>query len=177
MAKIQLSSRAMEILRQAGWNNKPREFNRVLEDLRDEEFEAPNRNVLDFLSEFNGISFNVLEDGSQRRKEVFLGPERALEVIFADGNLKEHEAIIQKKLYPIGSIDLYHPGDADSYERLVLLLANDNSVYSSISYSIAQYGVNIYDAINRIVDGTELWKENDTLRISYSSKDPRLVDV
>jgi SUKH-3 immunity protein len=177
MTKAKLTPKAIEILSQAGWDKRHREVNTILEDLRNEQFEAPSKNVLDFLNEFNGISFDVFEPEFQRRKEVCLGPEKALEVIFPDGNLMEHQVIIQKRLYPIGSIDLYHSGDVDSYERLVLLLADDNSVYSSISYSIAQYGIDVYDAINRIIDGTELWKTNDALRISYSNEDSRLVTV
>jgi hypothetical protein len=100
--------------------------------------------------------------------------EKALEIPCVKSNLAEHEIILEKKLYPVGSIDLFVLGEDDSYERMILLISENSGIYSSRSYVINQAGYDDHDFINRVIDGTLLWRGSKELKISYSRYDERL---
>jgi hypothetical protein len=173
----ELSQQALAILQKAGWNGTPRNIDVDLIDLQEEGFEVPPSNANSILTQYSGIEFEVTEKKFLSRSVITFGLEKALEIPCLKSDLEEHEIILGKKLYPIGSMDLFHANSNISYERMILLVAEDNAVYASRSYVIAQEGRDVNDAINRIVSDELLWKTDETLRINYSRNDPRLKEI
>jgi hypothetical protein len=177
MYQTELSPKAVSILSSKGWNGAPHNIDRDLADLREEGFSPPPSYAASILEIYSGIEFEVIDAKFLNRSLVLFGLEKALEIPCVRKNLIEHEIILGKQLYPIGSIDLFHKGHDNSYERTILLVAEDNSVYSSVSYALAKEGHDINDAINRIVNGESLWKYSDEYKVSYSYRDSRLKEL
>jgi SUKH-3 immunity protein len=177
MIQTDLTPQALSILRKAGWNGTSRKIDVDLADLQAEGFETPPSNAISILNQYSGIEFEVTEKKFLSRSIITFGLEKALEIPCIKSDLEEHQIILGKKLYPIGSMDLFHANSDISYERMILLVAEDNTVYSSRSYVIVQEGRDVNDAINRIVSDELLWKTDETLRINYSRHDPMLREL
>jgi SUKH-3 immunity protein len=176
MSWTELNAQALSILRKNGWNGMPRDIDIDLEDLCQEGFKSPPIHALNILKEYSGVEFEVIEKKFSTRSVITLGLEKALEVPCIKSDLEEHEIILKKDLYPIGSMDLFNAGSNISYERMILMVSEDGMVYSGRSYVIVQEGYCINDFINRIISNELLWKLHESLRINYSQRDPRLID-
>jgi SUKH-3 immunity protein len=176
MSWTELNVQALSILRKNGWNGTPRNIDIDLEDLLQEGFTLPPLHVLSILREYSGIEFEVIDKKFLTRSVITFGSEKALEVPCIKSDLEEHEIILEKELYPIGSMDFFNADSDISYERMILLVANDGMVYSGRSYVIVQEGYCINDFINRIISNEPLWKLHESLRINYSQRDPRLMN-
>jgi hypothetical protein len=168
---------ALSILRKAGWDGTPRNIDVDLDDLQEGGFEVPPSNAISILTQYAGVEFEVIEKKFLSRSEVTFGVEKALEIPCIKSDIEEHEIILGKKLYPVGSMDLFHANSDTSYERMIILVAGDNSVYASRSYVIVQEGFDANDFINRIISDDLLWKTDENLRINYSRYDPRLREL
>jgi hypothetical protein len=176
MSLAELNLQALSILRKNGWDGTPRNIDIDLEDLHQEGFKSPPSYALPILREYSGIEFEVVEKKFSTRSVITFGLEKALEVPCIKSDLGEHEIILGKELFPIGSIDLFNADSDISYERMILLVAEDNTIYSGRSYVIVQEGYCINDFINRIIENQSLWKSNKDLMINYSRKDSRLKE-
>jgi hypothetical protein len=174
MTQIELSTRARSTLAKCGWDGSERSIDQDLSELEEENFDFPPNFALSFLRKYSGIEFEAIDEKNLLRSIVSFGVEKALEIPCIKSNLAEHEVILGKKLYPVGSMDLFILGEDDSYERMILLIAENDGIYSSRSYVINQAGHNDHDFINRVIDGTLLWRSNKELKISYSRYDERL---
>jgi hypothetical protein len=176
MGRSELNVQALSILRRNGWNGTPRNIDIDLENLRQEGFKSPPTHALSILREYSGVEFEVIEKKFSTRSVITFGPEKALEVPCIKSDLEEHEIILKKELYPIGSMDLFNADSEINYERMILLVAEDGMVYSGRSYVIVQEGYCINDFINRIISNEPLWKLHESSRMNYSQRDPRLID-
>jgi hypothetical protein len=159
-----------------GWDGSERNIEKDLADLQYSGFEAPPQYVIAILKSYSGIEFEVISKYQNSHLVVFFGLDKALEILCVRKNLSEHEIILGKKLYPIGSIDLSELEEDGGEERLIILVAEDGSVYSSMSYVISQESYSVSDFINRIVDDQSLWHYDESLNVNYSRQDPRLKE-
>jgi hypothetical protein len=174
MTQIELSTRARSVLAKCGWDGSERNIDKDLSELEEEGFGSPPSFAVSFLRHYSGIEFEAIDTKNSLHSIIFFGVEKALEIPCVKSNLAEHEIILEKKLYPVGSIDLFVLGEDDSYERMILLISENSGIYSSRSYVINQAGYDDHDFINRVIDGTLLWRGNKELKISYSRYDERL---
>jgi hypothetical protein len=174
MTKTELSSRAISTLAGKGWDGTQRNIDRDLADLREEGFDSPLNCAIFFLEQYSGIEFETIDLELSRRSIISLGVDKALEIPCLKLDINEHQMILGKNLYPVGSMDLYRLDSDNKYERMVLLIADDGGIYSSRSYVICQEGYDGNDFINRVIDGQGLWKTHEELRINYSKSDPKL---
>jgi SUKH-3 immunity protein len=177
MSVTELNPKALSILRNIGWSGLSRNIERDLSDLQYRGFEPPPEYAVSILEQYSGIEFGAVDKTHRCRLEVCFGLNKAHEVPCVKSDIAEHEVIIGKKLYPIGSVDSFEIEEDNSYERFILLVSEDGSIYSSISYFISQEGYDIGDYINRLVEDQPLWKNNKDLIINYSRHDPRLKEL
>jgi SUKH-3 immunity protein len=177
MSDTELSPHSLLILRKSGWDSLPRNIERDLADLKYGEFDFPSDSVVFILKQYSGLEFNTVSEYQGCRLEICFGLDKALEVPCVKSDIAEHEIIIGKKLYPIGSVDSIELEEENSYERLILLMAEDGNIYSSRSYVISLQGYNINDYINRIIEDQPLCRSNKNLIINYSQRDPKLKEL
>jgi hypothetical protein len=177
MGQNSLTLQALVILRSSGWSGLSRNIERDLADLQYRGFEPPPEYAISILEKYSGIEFEAVDKTHGCRLEVCFGLNKAHEVPCVKSDIAEHEVIIGKKLYPIGSVDSFELEEDNSYERFILLVSEDGNIYSSISYVISQEGYDIDDYINRLVEDQPLWKNNKDLIINYSRHDPRLKEL
>jgi SUKH-3 immunity protein len=177
MTQIELSTRALSVLAKSGWDGSERNIDKDLAELEEEDFSFPPSFAISFLKQYSGIEFEAIDEKISLRSIISFGLEKALEIPCVKSNLAEHEIILNKKLYPIGSMDLFVLSEKDSYERMILLIAETGEIYSSRSYIVNQAGYDDHDFINRVIDGTLLWRSNKELKISYSRYDARLKEL
>lgn len=177
MSDTNLNSKALAILCSKGWDGSPREIEHDLTELQYEEFDSPPSHVVSILKKYSGLEFEAVSEYTQSKLEISFGLEKVFEIPFIKKNIADQEIILGKKLYPIGSVETYRLERPNSSNRLTLLVAEDGSIYSSMSCFISQQGYNAEDFINRIIEDQPLWRNNDELRISYSYYDSRLRDL
>jgi hypothetical protein len=177
MSETELGTKALAILRKSGWDGLPRNIERDLADLQYKGFDSPPEHAVSVLKQYSGIEFEALDKDHGCRLEVCFGLNKAHEVPCVKSDIAEHEVILGKKLFPIGSVDSIEIEEESSYERFILLISEDKSIYSSISYTISQEGCDVNDYINRLVDDQPLWRYNENLIINYSRYDSRLKEL
>jgi SUKH-3 immunity protein len=181
MAEIALTPKAISILQAAGWNgNASRDIERDLEDLRYDEFDPPSNYVISLLKEFSGVEFGTLGKNGRNRYLVSFGLDKALTIPKVRQDLAEHSIILEKYLYPIGSIDAYavKAGEPENYwGREIIAIAEDCSIYSSIPYQVCKEGSSLNDFINRVVDDQFLSGTSKDMIVQYSNHDPRLKEL
>jgi SUKH-3 immunity protein len=176
MTRTELNSKSLSILTAKGWDRSPRNIDRDLVDLKEGGFNFPPSYVLSFLQTYSGIEFETNNKNLSSLSIVNFGLEKAFEIPCVKADVTDHEIILGKKLYPIGSMDLFKSGSSNSYATVILLMAEDENIYVSVSYTISLAGYDSNDFINRVIDAQMLWEINDDLMISYSAYDPRLLN-
>jgi hypothetical protein len=172
--QTELSPTAFSILSSKGWDGSLRNIESDLADLQYGKFDSPPDYVISLLQKYSGIEFEVVSTYQASLLTVSFGLDKALEIPCVKSDLSEHEIILGKKLYPIGSIDLSELNGNRNFGRLIIVVAEDGNVYSSMSYVINQTGYDINDFINRVIDDQLLWRTDESLKISYSRYDTRL---
>jgi SUKH-3 immunity protein len=177
MDLTELSSHALHVLRAQGWDGSEQNIESDLADLKEEGFDTLPSYVISILKKYSGLEFEAISEYTQSRLEISFGLDKALEIPCVKKNLIEHEIILGKKLYPIGSIDLSELNRNRDFGRLIIVVADDGNVYSSMSYVINQTGYDINDFINRVIDDQLLWRTDKSLKVSYSRHDPRLREL
>jgi hypothetical protein len=178
MSQVALSSQALSVLTMQGWDGLLRKIDRDLMDLKEGEFDLPPPEyAISLLEKYSGIKFEVVSIYQAMRLTISFGLDKALEIPCVKSDLIEHEIILGKKLYPIGSIDLSELNGNRDFGRLAIVVADDGNIYSSMSYIINQTGYNINDFINRVIDDQLLWRTDESLKVSYSRHDPRLREL
>jgi hypothetical protein len=176
MTETPLSPKAIAVLEAQGWNGSVRDIESDLADLQYAGFNSPPSYVLSLLEKYSAIEFQTISTYQDSRLVVGFGLDKVFEIPCVKSDVAEHEIILRKKLYPIGSIDTFELDGNRYFGRLILLISDDSAVYSSMSYVINQVGYDVNDFINRVVDDQLLWTTNADLKISYSRNDPRLKE-
>jgi hypothetical protein len=177
MTETKLNPKSIATLSAKGWDGSSRNIESDLADLQYAKFDSPPDHVIFLLEKYSGIEFEVVSTYQATRLNVSFGLDKALEIPCVKSDLMEHEIILGKKLYPIGSIDLSELNGNRDFGRLTIVVADDGSIYSSMSYVINQTGYDIEDFINRVIDDQLLWKTDKSLKVSYSRHDPRLREL
>jgi hypothetical protein len=184
MVKTTLSLKAISLLQAAGWDGVGnRDIERDLEDLRYDEFDPPPDYIISFLREFSGVEFEFFSKAGETHYLVNFGLDKALEIPRVRFDLAEHSIILGKYLYPIGALDSYavKVGQPKNYWRYwgreTIAVADDRSVYTSLSYRVCQEGYSINDFINRVVDDNFLSGTSEEMAIRYSQNDPRIKEL
>jgi hypothetical protein len=132
MGQNSLTLQALVILRSSGWSGLSRNIERDLADLQYRGFEPPPEYAISILEKYSGIEFEAVDKTHGCRLEVCFGLNKAHEVPCVKSDIAEHEVIIGKKLYPIGSVDSFELEEDNSYERFILLVSEDGNIYSSM---------------------------------------------
>jgi hypothetical protein len=178
MSDTSLNSKALATLSTKGWDGSSREIENDLAELRYEGFDDPPNHVVSILRRYSGLEFDAVSEYTQSRLEISFGLEKVFEIPSVKKNIAEQEIILGKELYPIGSMDTHRlEKPSSSSSRLILFVAEDSNIYSSMPGFISQQAYNVEDFINRIIEDQPLWKNNDELRTSYSYYDPRLREL
>jgi hypothetical protein len=177
MTETKLNPKSIAILSAKGWDGSSRDIESDLADLQYGKFDSPPDYVVSLLEKYSGIEFEVVSTYQATRLTICFGLDKALEIPCVKSDLIEHEIILGKKLYPIGSIDLSELNGNRDFGRLIIVVADDGNIYSSMSYVINQTGYDINDFINRVIDDQLLWRTDESLKVNYSRHDPRLRDL
>jgi hypothetical protein len=177
MPETKLNPKSIGILSAKGWDGSSRNIESDLADLQYGKFDSPPDYVISLLEKYSGIEFEVVSIYQAMRLTISFGLDKALEIPCVKSDLAEHEIILGKKLYPIGSIDLSELDGNRDFGRLIIVVAEDGNIYSSMSYVINQTGYDINDFINRVIDDQLLWRTDESLKVSYSRHDPRLREL
>jgi hypothetical protein len=171
MIKTELNSKAISILKAKGWDDSQVSIEEDLAELREQMLETPPAYVVSLLGKFSGLEFEVFDDKFQTRSLVSFGLEKVFEIPSVKKILSTSEIIASRSFYPIGAIDTNIDEDNT---RLILLMAEDESIYSAIECVINKEGHDIYDFINRVVDNNSLWRTDKAFNTNFSVDDPRL---
>jgi hypothetical protein len=173
--KTKLSPQAIRILGyQLSEDFQPRDLEKDLFWLKYHGLTPLPDYVTSFLQKYSGVQFAAIGDHYRSRMEVSFGLLEAGE----SGGLKEitedAKVLLGQTFYPIGAmyeIELEQPLCRD---KLILLLAEDGSIYSYYSHTLQKQGVDVNDFINRIVADRPIAKETCDRTINYSARDPNL---
>jgi hypothetical protein len=177
MPETKLTSESLSVLGKQIFDVQLRDIERDLSDLNYDGFTSIPDYVIAFLKKYSGVEFEAISEYYGCRYEVCIGLFKAHEIPGLKSIVAEAEVILKKSLYPVGSMDIVELEEYGSSDRVTLIVAEDGSIYSSVSNVIHKEGCDINDFINRTVTDQQLGKENDKYTISYSQYDPRIKEL
>jgi hypothetical protein len=178
MTGTKLSPQALYVLgNQASEDLQPQDIEEDLYWLEHHDLTPLPDSIMSFLEKYSGIKFSTTSNHYGSQMDVSFGLSEAGK----SGGLKEivedAEVFLGQSFYPIGAmyeIELEQPLCRD---RLILLLAEDGSIYSYCSNVIQKEGENVNDFVNRVVADQPLGRESRDNTVNYSDRDPRLKEI